>query len=87
VRSRLGQHRQAITCYQQALALARQRKTRLARRWLASLLVRLGDACQAASDLAAARQAWQQALQIRNDLGLPDDHRIRARLEQASPPG
>ena len=87
VHSRLGQHRQAITCYRQALALARQRKTRLARRWLASLLARLSDACQSAGDLPAARRAWQQALQIRNDLGLPDDHRIRARLEQASPPG
>jgi DNA-binding SARP family transcriptional activator/tetratricopeptide (TPR) repeat protein len=86
VHSRLGQHRQAITCYRQALALARQRQTRLARRWLASLLARLGDACQAAGDLPAACQAWQQALQIRNDLGLPDNRRIRGRLEQASPP-
>jgi len=86
VHSRLGQHRQAITCHQQALALARQRETRLVRRWLASLLARLGDACQAAGDLPAARQAWQQALQISNDLGLPDNRRIRARLEQASPP-
>ena len=86
VHSRLGQHPQAITCYRQALALARQRKTRLARRWLASLLASLGDACQAAGDLPAARQAWQQALHIRNDLGLPDNYRIRAKLEQASPP-
>jgi tetratricopeptide (TPR) repeat protein len=86
VHSRRGQHRQAITCYRQALALAHQRKTRLARRWLASLLTSLGDACQAAGDLPAARQAWQQALQSRNDLGLPDNHQIRAKLEQASPP-
>ena len=57
-----------------------------ARRWLASLLASLGDACQAAGDLPAARQAWQQALQSRNDLGLPDNHQIRAKLEQASPP-
>ena len=49
--------------------------------------MRLGDACQVGGDLPAARQAWQQALQIRDDLGLPDSHRIDARLEQASPPG
>jgi tetratricopeptide (TPR) repeat protein len=83
VHSRLGQHSQAITCYRHALALARQRKTRLARKWLASLLARLGDASKAAGDLPAARQAWQQAQQIRDDLGLPDTQ-SGARFEQAS---
>ena len=58
----------------------------LARRWLGSLPACLGDACQAGGDLLAARQAWQQAPQIRNDLGLPDNHGIGARLEQATPP-
>ncbi len=58
VHSRLGEHRQAISCYRQALAFARQRKTPLARRWLAaSLLADFGDACRAAGDLPAARQA------------------------------
>jgi DNA-binding SARP family transcriptional activator/tetratricopeptide (TPR) repeat protein len=86
VHSRLGDYRQAISCYRQALALAQQRKTSLARNWLASLLADFGDACRAAGDLPAARQAWQQALQIRDELGLPDTRRIRARLEHASPP-
>ena len=86
VHSRLGQHSQAIVCYRQALAFVHQVKTLVARRWLASLLTRLGDACQAAGDLPAARHAWQQALQIRNGLGLPDNRGIRARLEQASAP-
>jgi DNA-binding SARP family transcriptional activator/tetratricopeptide (TPR) repeat protein len=86
VHSRLGDYRQAINCYRQALALAQQRKTSLARKWLASLLADFGDTCQAAGDLPAARQAWQQALQIRDELGLPDTRRIRARLEHASPP-
>ena len=45
-------------------------------------VARLGDACQAASDLPAVRQAWQQAQQIRNNLGSSDDPRIRARLKQ-----
>jgi transcriptional regulator with XRE-family HTH domain/tetratricopeptide (TPR) repeat protein len=90
VHTQLGEHREAISCYRQALDRARGWKTPLARRWLASLLASHGDACQAAGDLPSARQAWQQALQIRNNLGLPDSRRIRARLEQAdlpSPPG
>jgi len=86
VHSRLGDYRQAISCYRQALALTQQRKTSLARNWLASLLADFGDACRAAGDLPAARRAWQQALQIRDELGLPDTRRLRARLEHASPP-
>src|SRR5262249_59573957 len=84
VHSRLGEHHQAISCYRHALDLAHQRKTAFAARWLATLLTDFGDACQAAGDLEAARQAWQQALQIRDGLGLPDTRRIRARLEHAS---
>jgi tetratricopeptide (TPR) repeat protein len=90
VHFRLGEHRQAIGCYQQALAHARERKNPLARRWLASLLTALGDACRAAGDLPAATDAWRQAVQILDDLGMPDTRRIIARLEQAgtpSPPG
>ena len=56
-------------------------------RWkLAGLLAGFGSACRAAGDLAAAAAAWQQALHILDDLGLPANHRIRARLRQASPP-
>jgi len=83
VHSRLGEHHQAISCYQQALDLAHEQKTPLSRRWLAGLLAGFGDALQAAGDLPAARQAWQQAMQIRNDLGLPDNRRLRAKLERA----
>jgi tetratricopeptide (TPR) repeat protein len=86
VHSRLGEHPRAISCYRQALALARQRGTPLAHRWLAGLLAAFGDACRDAGDLPAARQAWQQALQIRDDLRLPDNRRIRARLEHVGLP-
>jgi tetratricopeptide (TPR) repeat protein len=86
VHSRLGEHRHAISCYRQALALAHAWKTPLARRWLADLLADFGDAWQAAGDLRAARPAWQQALQILDDLHLPDSRRIRARLQQAGSP-
>lgn len=58
----------------------------MSRRMLAGLLADYGEACQAAGDLPAARQAWQQALQILSDLGLPDNRRIRARLQQATTP-
>jgi tetratricopeptide (TPR) repeat protein len=86
VHSRLGEHRQAISCYRRALVLARERKNPLARRWLAGLLAGFGDACLAADDLPAAVEAWQQVLQILDDLGLSENRQIRARLEQAGPP-
>ncbi len=86
VHSRLGEHPHAISCYRQALALGHQWKTPLARRWLADLLADFGDALQTAGDPPAARQAWQQALQILHDLGLPANPRIRDRLQQASQP-
>jgi tetratricopeptide (TPR) repeat protein len=84
VHYRLGELDQAVSCYGQALALANQWETPLARRWLASLLVDFGDACAAASDLPAAAGAWRQALQILDELGLPDSLGVHARLEQAS---
>ena len=86
VHHRLGERHHAVSCYRQALALANQWKTPLPRRWLASLLAEFGDACRAASDLPTAAGAWQQALQILDELGLPDSLGVRARLEQAGPP-
>ncbi len=86
VHSRLGEHRQAISCVQRALALIREWKTPVRRWWRASLLTNLGDAHRSAGDLPAARQAWRQALQILDDLGLPDNRGIRARLERADRP-
>jgi DNA-binding SARP family transcriptional activator/tetratricopeptide (TPR) repeat protein len=84
VHSRLGEHPRAISCYRQALALGHQWKTPLARRWLADMLADFSDALQTAGDLPGARQAWQQALQILHDLGLPVTPRIRDRLQRAS---
>jgi DNA-binding SARP family transcriptional activator/tetratricopeptide (TPR) repeat protein len=85
VHSRLGEHPQAIGCYRQALDLAHDRPAPLDRWKLAGLLAGFGSACRAAGDLPAATAAWQQALQILDGLGLPANHRIRARLRQASP--
>jgi len=87
VHSALGEHHQAIGCYRQALALVHQLKYLPARALMITLLTELGDACQATGDLPAAAEAWQQALQVLDELGWPDLAGIGARLEQASPPG
>jgi tetratricopeptide (TPR) repeat protein len=87
VHSRLGEPRQAIGCYRQAQALVREPKHALARRMRHMLLVGIGDACRAAGDLPGAVEAWQQAQLILRDLRWPENPRIRARLEQAGPPG
>ncbi len=86
VHCRLGEHRQAISCYQQALALVHQAKTPVARRMLAGQLTDFGDACRAAGDLQAAVEAWRHALQILDDLRLPNSQEVRARLERADRP-
>ena len=80
---RLGERHHAVSCYMQALVLANQWKTPLPRRWLASLLAEFGDACGAVGDLPTATRAWQQALQILDELGLPDSLGVRVRLERA----
>ena len=43
-------------------------------------LTRLGDTHHAAGELAQARQAWQQALAILEDLQHPDAGQVRAKL-------
>jgi tetratricopeptide (TPR) repeat protein len=86
VHHRCGERHDALSCYKQALLLANQWKTPLARRWLASLLADFGGACQTASDLPAAALAWQRALQILDELGLPDSLGVRAKLEHTGPP-
>jgi tetratricopeptide (TPR) repeat protein len=83
VHSRLGEPRDAISCYRHALAFARKRENSMARRWQVIMLADFGDACQASGDLPAAAGAWRQALQILDDLRLPDSMGVGARLEQA----
>src|SRR5262245_19094212 len=43
-------------------------------------LTRLGDTRHAAGELAQARQAWQQALAILEDIQHPDAGQVRAKL-------
>ena len=86
VHSQLGEQRQAISCYRQALALVGERKHPMARGVLVIMLAEFGDACRAVGDLPAAVEAWQQALQVLRDLGWPDLLGVGARLEQAGLP-
>jgi hypothetical protein len=43
-------------------------------------LTHLGDTRHAAGELAQARQAWQQALAVLEDLQHPEPEQVRARL-------
>ena len=72
VHSRLGGPRPAITCYRQVLAFLRVRKQPLACLMQIIMLPEFGDACRAAGDLPTAAGAWQQAQQIRRELGWPE---------------
>ena len=76
----LGHHAQAITCYQQALDLFRDLGDRYDE---ADTLTHLGDTHHAAGDPDAARDAWQQALTILDELDHPD---ADARPRQTPPP-
>jgi hypothetical protein len=84
---RLGEPRQAMGCYRKGMALVCELENPFARAILASMLAGFGDACQAAGDLQAAVEAWQQALQVLDDLGWPDLLGVAARLEQPGAPG
>jgi tetratricopeptide (TPR) repeat protein len=86
VHSGLGEPGQAIGCYRQALALVHQLKYPMTLALMIMVLTEFGDACQATGDLPAAVEAWQQALQVLDDLGWPDLVGIHARLEQVGPP-
>ena len=87
VHSGVGDQQQAISCYRQAVPLGRRWKTPMARRYLVDILVGYGDAQMAAGDKPAARESWRRALQILDDLRLPDHHGIIARLDQVTPHG
>jgi DNA-binding SARP family transcriptional activator/Tfp pilus assembly protein PilF len=78
----LGRHSEAVACYQEALTLLGKLDDRLLR---SDVLIHLGDAHHSNSEPQAAREAWQQALAIMEDLNLPGADQIRAKLQQAQP--
>ncbi len=81
----LDEYADAIACFQQSLMLS----ARLGDRWgQAYCLIYAGDAHDEAGDLQAARETWQQAVDMLGDLQHPDADRIRARLrDTAGVPG
>jgi tetratricopeptide (TPR) repeat protein len=78
----LGDFAQAITHCEAALVLCRDRGDRYSE---AEILSHIGDARQGAGELPKARQAWQQALAIYEDLQHPSADQARAKL--AGTPG
>lgn len=69
--------RRPAACYIRALSLFREVGDRFSE---AETLTNLGDTRHAAGELAQARQAWQQALAILNDLHHPKASQVRAKL-------
>jgi tetratricopeptide (TPR) repeat protein len=73
----LGRHAEAAACYQRALSGFRELGDRFNE---ADALTHLGDTCLAADELWRARNAWQQALELLDDLHHPDADKVRAKL-------
>ncbi|HET8658646.1 MAG TPA: tetratricopeptide repeat protein [Micromonosporaceae bacterium] len=73
----LGGHDQATVCYERAIGLYRGLGDRFNE---ATTLSNLGDARVDARDPQAARTAWQQAVDILDELGHPDAGAVRAKL-------
>ncbi|MBO0817605.1 MAG: tetratricopeptide repeat protein, partial [Actinobacteria bacterium] len=74
---RKGRYLVAVDCYRQAIAKLREVGYGYE---LGVVLSRLGDAWRAAGDPAAARSAWQEALEVFDHLRHPDAERARAKL-------
>ena len=64
----LGEHEQAVSCHRRAVALWRGLGNRADE---AVTLVSLGDSALAAGKPAQAREAWESAVTILTELGLP----------------
>jgi tetratricopeptide (TPR) repeat protein len=77
IRHQMGNHGQAVDCYQHALEIYEEGGHRY---YQADTFTHMADVKQAAGDLDAARDAWQRALAILDDLGHPDAERVRANL-------
>jgi DNA-binding SARP family transcriptional activator/tetratricopeptide (TPR) repeat protein len=78
---RLGDQAEAADCYRRALVLVRAQGDRFRE---ADVLSRLGDVHLAAEELAAARGAWQNALDILQAIDGPRADRVRAKLSQVN---
>ncbi len=79
----LGRLEEAISCLRTAVGLIEVLRTGY---YQTTMLVHLGDAYYAAGQLPQARQAWQEALAILEDLNHSDADQVRARLDGEEPP-
>jgi tetratricopeptide (TPR) repeat protein len=78
IHRQLGDHREATTCYRQALRLYREAGDRYNE---ADVLTHLGEASDAAGDPEAARGTWRQAVRILDELGHQDADQLRSKLQ------
>jgi tetratricopeptide (TPR) repeat protein/transcriptional regulator with XRE-family HTH domain len=78
----LGDHRKAISCYEQALDLFRQLADRYAQ---SVVLTHLGDTWRASGSADNARNSWQAALAILDELQHPDAGQVRDKLTGCLP--
>jgi DNA-binding SARP family transcriptional activator/tetratricopeptide (TPR) repeat protein len=79
----LGRYDEAISCLHTALGLIEGLQPGY---YKTTFLVHLGDAYHAAGEPGQARLAWQEALDILEDLKHTDARQVRARLDGAAPP-
>ncbi|HEU4426727.1 MAG TPA: tetratricopeptide repeat protein, partial [Pilimelia sp.] len=79
----LGHHQQAIAYYERALDLRRDLGVRY---FEAETLTHLGDTHHAAANIEAARDAWQDALTILEELDHPDAYQVRTKLHDLNHP-
>jgi tetratricopeptide (TPR) repeat protein len=75
----VGDYVQAASCFQEAVRLFGEFGDRCGQAWA---LAHLGDARFAVGYLKTAREAWQQALAILDDLRHPDAEPVRTKLQQ-----
>jgi tetratricopeptide (TPR) repeat protein len=80
---RLGRLRDAATCYEHVISLFHHLGNRVSE---AAALTHLGDIEHAAGDSDAASDAWQQALDILDDLHHPEARQVRAKLRHTPLP-
>ena len=83
VRHLLGEHEAAVSCYQRAAAIFTDIGATLNR---AEALINLGDTYAAAGDRQAARDQWQEALEVFELSHHPETERLRAKIRVMSSP-